>query len=104
MEQRASWFREMTGHARLCLYSNILIVPGLCILIYYRCTGDILNIPLTYLVLDLVIVLWIRRRELRKAQRRLIQKEEFISGKYMENLSQKIEELRQIENKSTQRK
>lgn len=90
------WFREMSELTRLCLYSNLILLPGVIILLLFEVLGILLNIPLTYLIVDVFIVLGIRRQECLRIARRKAEEEEELSGRALQNVRQKIEELRQM--------
>lgn len=91
------WFRQMPEIAKLCLYSNLILLPGVIILLFYEILGVLLNIPLTYLVMDVLAVAVIRRQQHRRSARQKAEEEEEASGKVILAVRQKIEELRQME-------
>lgn len=90
------WFRKMSEFAKLCLYSNLILLPGIIVLLCYEVLGVLLNIPLTYLIVDVLSILGIRRQERRRIVRQKVEEEEELSGRAIQSIRQKIEELRQI--------
>lgn len=94
--KKNSWFRKMSEFARLCLYSNLILLPGVIILLCYEVFGILLNIPLTYFIVDVLSVLGIRRQERRRNVRQRAEEEEELSGRAILSVRQKIEELRQM--------
>lgn len=83
---------EIKDYDKICFTSMILIDPGLFIFFFYYLTGIILNIPLTYFILDIVIVIGWHISEKRRAAE-YAQYE----GDRTEIIRQKIEELKEIE-------
>lgn len=94
--KKNQWFREMPELKRLCLYSNLILLPGVIILLCYETLGILLHIPLTYLILDVVAVLLIRRHECYRIARQKEEEEEELSGRTILCIRHKLEELRQI--------
>lgn len=88
---------EMSETERLCLYSNLILVPGITILFCYGVFGILLSIPLTYLIVDVFWIYGIRKYECRRIARQKMEEEEERSGRALESIRQKLEELRQIE-------
>lgn len=83
--------------ARLRMWANFILVPGVLLLLYYAVTGRVLNIPVTYVIVDIVVLIGIRchAKRWRKWQRR--EEEEEYSGRAMENVRRKLEYMRQLE-------
>lgn len=94
---RYHWFREMPETLRLCLYSNLIVFPGVVVLLTYGIFGILLNIPLTYLVVDTVTFFGIRAQECRRIERRRREEEAEHSEEVRQRIYQKIEELREME-------
>ncbi len=94
--KKSHWFGEMPEPTRLCLYSNLILLPGVIILLFYEILGISLDIPLTYLIVDALAVLGIRRQECRRIAQQKVEEEEELSGRAIRNIRRKIEELRQI--------
>lgn len=94
--KKNQWFREMSELTRLCLYSNLILLPGVIVLLFYEVFGMLFNIPLTYLIVDVFAVLVVRGQERRRIARQKVEEEEELSGKAIRSIRRKIEELRQI--------
>lgn len=90
------WYRMMPKYGRLNLTSMILIGPGVFILFINYITGITLNIPLTYLIMDILIVMCKRHFEIRRIREL---QEIARQGDRTEILRQKAQELREIERK-----
>ena len=86
------WIRKLKGYDRICFSSMMMLDAGVFILIFYYVTGIILNIPLTYLIIDILIIKgWEYSEQKRRAR------ETEYEGNRTEIIRQKIEELREIE-------
>ncbi len=72
--------------------SVAVIDPGIVILFVDYVWGKILNIPLTYLVMEVIIFSWWIWRSFRYKRRM-----EMMNEDRMEQIEQKLEELRQLE-------
>lgn len=91
--------REMPELSKLCLYSNLILTPGMLILLFYAVNGNVLNIPCTYLVMDCVIFLVMLRHERVRRAYQKREEEEETSGRALESTLQNLEQLRKIEAK-----
>lgn len=91
------WFLSMSEFDRLCFYSNMLMVPGLIILIYYQITGIELSIPKVYIIMDAIIVWLIRRSELRWIAQKEKEEEEERSGRADMKVMMALERLKEAE-------
>ena len=89
--------REMPELSKLCLYSNLILTPGMLILLFFAVNGNVLNIPCTYLVLDCAIFLAMLRHERARRAYQKKEEEEESSGRAMESTLQKLEQLRRID-------
>lgn len=90
--QQWRWIRELKGFDRICFSSMMMLDAGVIILIFYYATGIILNIPLTYLIIDVIIIKgWECSEQKRRAR------EAEYEGDRTEIIRQKIEELKEIE-------
>lgn len=87
----------MSELAKLCLYSNLILAPGMLILLFYAAKGNILNIPLTYLAIDGVILCVMTRHECTRSVCHRQEEEEESSGRALERTLQKLDKLRKIE-------
>lgn len=81
--------------ARLRMWANLIMAPGVLLLLYYAVTGKVLNIPVTYVIVDIVVLIGIRFHAY--LWRKRIEEEEEESGRAMENLRCKLEYMRQLE-------
>lgn len=78
--------------------SVAVIDPGIVILFVNYVWGETLNIPLTYLVMEVIIFSWWIWRSFRYKRRM-----EMMSEDRMEQIEQKLEELRQLERELKQK-
>lgn len=78
--------------------SVAVIDPGIVILFVNYVWGETLNIPLTYLVMEVIIFSWWIWRAFRYKRRM-----EMMSEDRMEQIEQKLEELRQLERELKQK-
>lgn len=78
--------------------SVAVIDPGIVILFVNYVWGETLNIPLTYLVMEVIIFSWWIWRSFRYKRRM-----EMMSEDRMEQIEQKLEELRQLEQELKQK-
>lgn len=78
--------------------SVAVIDPGIIILFVNYVWGETLNIPLTYLVMEVIIFSWWIWRSFRYKRRM-----EMMSEDRMEQIEQKLEELRQLERELKQK-
>ena len=78
--------------------SEAVIDPGIVILFVNYVWGETLNIPLTYLVMEVIIFSWWIWRSFRYKRRM-----EMMSEDRMEQIEQKLEELRQLEQELKQK-
>lgn len=95
--KKGDWFWQMSEFTRLCLYSNLILLPGIITVICYEVFGILLNIPLMYVGVDLFVICVIRRQEMRRIARERAEKEEEMSGRAGLVVKQKLEELRHTE-------
>lgn len=75
---------------------NLILIPGILILYYYAVTGKVLNIGLTYVVLDMFVLIGIIRYEQKRRIRRRMEEEEENSGRALANTLRKLDDLRSI--------
>ncbi len=78
--------------------SVAVIDPGIVILFVDYVWGKILNIPLTYLIMEVIIFSWWIWRSFRYKRRM-----EMMNEDRMEQIEQKLEELRQLEQELKQK-
>lgn len=90
------WYSMMPEYDRINLTSMVLIGPGVFILFFHYITGIILNIPLTYLIMDIFTVMCKRHFAIRRLK---MLQEIARQGDRTDILRQKVEELKEIEQK-----
>lgn len=83
--------------ARLRMWANLILAPGVLLLLYYAVTGRVLSIPLTYVIVDIVVLIGIRYHAKLWRKRQRLEEEEEHSGRAMEDLRRKLEYMRQLE-------
>lgn len=87
------WFLRMSELSRLRLYTDLLIIPGMIIFITYAVSGKVLNMYLTYGIVDFIIIIesmiYVRYRE----ERKRIEEEAENSELEWEYIRRKIEQL-----------
>lgn len=89
--------------ARLRMWADLILVPGVLLLLYYAVTGRVLSIPVTYVIVDIVVLIGIRYyTKLRRKRQRLEEEEEY-SGRARENVRRKLEYMRQLEEEENAR-
>lgn len=90
--KRWQWIRELKGYEKISFISMMVLDAPVLILIIHYATGIILNIPLTYLIVDILLLMSWKRSEAKKRAR-----EAEYAGDRTEMIHQKIEELKEIE-------
>lgn len=83
--------------ARLRMWANLILVPGVLLLLYYAVTGRVLSIPVTYVIVDIVVLIGRRCHVVLWRKRQRLEEEEEFSGRAMENVRRKLEYMRQLE-------
>lgn len=99
---KREWLYIFSGTDRdvIRFISMMSIDPGLLVLFVYYISAIELNIPLTYVAVDIVILLWWRKKALQR--KKWIEEERDIDR--TEIIRRKIEELREIEERAKEKK
>ena len=92
LRQRWQWLRELKGYEKISFISMMVLDAPVLILLVHYATGIILNIPLTYLIVDILLLKSWEHSEAKKRAR-----EAEYAGDRTEIIRQKIEELKEIE-------
>lgn len=97
MKKKFGWTREKRELSRLRLWCNLILAPGVLLLFFYAVTGKVLNVPATYGIVDILVLIGITGHErIRRKRQRLEEKEEH-SGAGMDNVRRKLEHMRKSE-------
>lgn len=101
-KNKREWLYALSGTDTdvIRFISMMTINPGLVVLFVYYVSAVELNIPLTYLAVDALILLWWWRKALKR--KKWIEEERDIDR--TEIIHRKIEELREIEERVKQQK
>lgn len=83
--------------SKLRLCSNLILAPGALMLIFYAVTGKVLNVPVTYGIVDILVLIGIMGYERIRRKRQRLEEEEEYSGIGLENTRRKLEHMRKSE-------
>lgn len=98
LPERLYWIRELKGYDKISFTSMMVLDAPVLILIVNYATGIILNIPLTYLIVDALLL-----RSWDRSEREKREREAEYAGDRTEIIRQKIEELKVIEREEQER-